>query len=1473
MSAGVVSTFHVSSEEACRDEQDILSCEDPGPLPPLPPTLLPLTTSTPYSNIATPTVLSPSTGPPAPSTTMPSSPSLPPPLVDYLCLFSHETHPFLHTCSLDFLSPTPVLKGQMTFSLPSPSHPSLDCPVPLPDCLEHFVYPSGILLLPSPPAPMSHSFVLTLTTGDRLYGLCHTVHLPVAPSVLSVVRMQTADRMMKDPALIASGRTLPPALYAPHSLCLLTRCNFTSAYTQLLERVVGQWGLQDTVAVDVAIGLYSALCAERPRVQTPSSQSSSQQSRSLSPSSQSASQSESSTPSFPASPLSQQRPSEDGTAAGATGPSSPTQAAIPLSTAAAAVRAQACELLAMLPFVLPCWPWSQCPLIDPPSLSLLFLHLSPATVVHLLSLLLSETSVVLLSSSLHLLSPLVESLSALLHPLRWPYIYIPLLPLSLADFFQAPQPFLIGAPSSMAALLPPDASYAVVDCDRDAVRLHSLPPSPPLPYPLAWRLWQSMWALFPAYGLLHLDEPRRLVPGLPPSALCRAVVDAEGRDRRRSPQGRRGRPLWREEGSVGEGVLEARGKGALMSLRTCRILHSGSDEEGDAPPLPADEWGDDGAEEGHSAPDLSEGEEEGSALGSPALEAADGLTHSPLLPVSFPLPLQPLSAPVPAISRAASLPMGAPPPPLLHAPSAPLCPQPSPPSPPLLPASYTVSYTGEEGGVPPITPLSAYPALTASRSFGEPPQSKPRRSLNPPPVPHRTSQPPLPPSPPVHPTPPPPSPPLEEDPRWAALYNADGIVTLTPARAQRLQLAFLSVFVSLLRPYRQCIHTPPPAGFTGGVEDLFDARRFVEASHAGYQPFLQSFVDSQLMRYFLQDRPVPGVGRGATHGRGGSWGSTRVGGTQSYSLASPASSPTPPSPADTPPSPPDYFDALLLASTRRQRLRHSRHLAQPLSSPLHALGHRVPVWRQRWFELGGQGGMTLRMFSVSERMEEVERRYRALRDDYRRRRHRRLLPHPRAGDASDDTDGHDHPTTTDDATLVLIKASLDRVGEAREAMRAQLAKGSIRLEPGHTSVSIPDPPRAYPTPYAFELTVRDRRWLLCAGDEATRDQWLACIRARVGRHLEGRVGGSHPAQGAESALQLQLRRLREEQLRLFEAHIQAKVERLIGGGGGGGGGGDAGPTVASHALPLFTSAHTRRSLPSSRGSVSASPAPSPHPVGGAAGLPAAPSRSTLSRALLCAELMLRHLDIRERQWRLRSYANCFVGAECAQWMQAAGLVRDAREAAEVGTVLIGYRVIQHVAGHFVFKADDSLYQFVLHKAEVGTAGEGGSPAAASLPASLVVTPAHGGWMGGRGGRGGHGVSFTRPSAEDALILRAMRGGAAHPHAPGGAVAHAARGDVEGAGGAGLVGGCRGDEGGGGGVEVDEEDGPHGGGGGGGWRERLQGRRSGAVPIQEEGEGRHQGEGEEQAGGGGTGGEGGRGGRGGSGGRGGDERGG
>lgn len=59
---------------------------------------------------------------------------------------------------------------------------------------------------------------------------------------------------------------------------------------------------------------------------------------------------------------------------------------------------------------------------------------------------LNERRIMITSSKLSRLSACVQSANALIYPMHWQHIYIPILPTNLMDYLTAPMPFLIGVP-------------------------------------------------------------------------------------------------------------------------------------------------------------------------------------------------------------------------------------------------------------------------------------------------------------------------------------------------------------------------------------------------------------------------------------------------------------------------------------------------------------------------------------------------------------------------------------------------------------------------------------------------------------------------------------------------------------------------------------------------------------------------------------------------------------------------------------------------------------------------------------------------------------------------------------------------------------------------------------------------------------------------------------------------------------------
>ncbi len=124
-----------------------------------------------------------------------------------------------------------------------------------------------------------------------------------------------------------------------------------------------------------------------------------------------------------------------------------------------------------LTFAVP--PMADLPICDT-TLSALCSALEPRLVVDLLNMLVMERKIVVVASSPEQLVLALEELLALLHPMEWPYIYIPLLPITLTDVLYAPMPFIVGVIRNALPLveIPPDA--VSVDLDEHTV----IPPSP-----------------------------------------------------------------------------------------------------------------------------------------------------------------------------------------------------------------------------------------------------------------------------------------------------------------------------------------------------------------------------------------------------------------------------------------------------------------------------------------------------------------------------------------------------------------------------------------------------------------------------------------------------------------------------------------------------------------------------------------------------------------------------------------------------------------------------------------------------------------------------------------------------------------------------------------------------------------------------------------------------------------------------------
>ena len=72
------------------------------------------------------------------------------------------------------------------------------------------------------------------------------------------------------------------------------------------------------------------------------------------------------------------------------------------------------------------------------------------TALNLFAAMLAERRIIITAKDLSALSAAVHAAAAMLYPLTWQHIFVPLLPASLLDYLTAPMPFLVGVPAALA---------------------------------------------------------------------------------------------------------------------------------------------------------------------------------------------------------------------------------------------------------------------------------------------------------------------------------------------------------------------------------------------------------------------------------------------------------------------------------------------------------------------------------------------------------------------------------------------------------------------------------------------------------------------------------------------------------------------------------------------------------------------------------------------------------------------------------------------------------------------------------------------------------------------------------------------------------------------------------------------------------------------------------------------------------------
>ena len=127
-----------------------------------------------------------------------------------------------------------------------------------------------------------------------------------------------------------------------------------------------------------------------------------------------------------------------------------------------------------------------------------FDSLRPDALIRLFSALLLDQKVVIISESMTLLTMTIETLSNLLYPLVWQYIYIPVLPDSLTQLLTSVQPSLTGLSRSCADTAPPECLGDAITFDVDE-RTLVVPPGaelPPFPQVALETLKQDLNTIF-----------------------------------------------------------------------------------------------------------------------------------------------------------------------------------------------------------------------------------------------------------------------------------------------------------------------------------------------------------------------------------------------------------------------------------------------------------------------------------------------------------------------------------------------------------------------------------------------------------------------------------------------------------------------------------------------------------------------------------------------------------------------------------------------------------------------------------------------------------------------------------------------------------------------------------------------------------------------------------------------------------------
>ncbi|XP_067934289.1 myotubularin-related protein 13-like [Watersipora subatra] len=124
--------------------------------------------------------------------------------------------------------------------------------------------------------------------------------------------------------------------------------------------------------------------------------------------------------------------------------------------------------------------------------AILFHELGIHNVILLVSAALTDHKILFTSRSYSRLTITSTALSALLYPLKYSYVYIPVLPAGLVEVLSTPTPFIAGVHSSVSSQVQDLLDVIIVDCDSGSVVIPECVHIPSVPEPMSQRLLDSL---------------------------------------------------------------------------------------------------------------------------------------------------------------------------------------------------------------------------------------------------------------------------------------------------------------------------------------------------------------------------------------------------------------------------------------------------------------------------------------------------------------------------------------------------------------------------------------------------------------------------------------------------------------------------------------------------------------------------------------------------------------------------------------------------------------------------------------------------------------------------------------------------------------------------------------------------------------------------------------------------------------------